>query len=415
VVWLAAQGGFVKSTNFYSSILAGNTPTWSEFILPDADSDGNSNIDGTHAVWVNPVDPTLVLTSALQQMWRSTDGGASWIEVTIDLKSSYRSTVVGIVQDPVNGTLYTAYHYLEGSPSASIGGGVLASNDNGQTWTDLGMPNVPASSLTVDSMGRLLIGVGTESDIDISLRGVYIFDGATWVQRGEASTDELYGKQITDVYYESALDRVYVTYGPSNGAVGGGVLVSKDSSTSWSTWDTFSEELSGDIWPRSITAADGGQTIYIASMRPAGTGYILKCDDSGKSCGTLYKGLIDESFNDIIFDDFVSAGTGLFRYKSKAKLAVTKQEKLEYQYQITGILTDNTTGEKLNKKTMQLFKKIGGKYKFIKHQKTKAGKVTFTVGGGNYQLRWKPSKSDDIATYTSIVKSQIIKLSSAKD
>lgn len=415
VVWLAAQGGFVKSTNFYSSILAGTAPTWSDFILPDTDSNDNSNIDNTDAVWVDPVDPNLVLAVALQSMWRSTDGGITWTRVTIDLESSNRSRVVGIVQDPNSGTLYIAYYFSEGPATAPLGGGVLASSDAGVTWTNLALPNVPASALTIDSAGRVVVGVGTENDTDVSVRGVYVFDGSSWVQRGLASTDELYGKQITDVYYEATLDRVYATYGPSNDQVGGGVLVSTTSADAWTTWSQFSTALPEDAWPRSVATADAGKTVYIASMRPAGTGYIFKCDDTGKSCGTFYTGLIDESFHDIIFDDFVSAGTGIFRYKSKAKLAAVKKEMQEYQYSIAATLTDSTTKEKLNKKVVRLFKKTHGKYVLVDKQKTRKGKVQFTVGGGKYQLRWKPRSSDDVATYPKLVKSKILKFASAKD
>src|SRR3989339_1777352 len=407
VLWLATLGGFVKSENFNTALSSGGQPTWSDFIKPDEDENGNSNIDGTDAVWVDPANSDVVLVSALGRMWRSVDAGTTWTEVEYD-----GSNVTDFVQD-FDGNLYLTYRN-------NSEGGVYQSTDNGVTWTDLAMPVAPANAITVDGDNHLIVGVGIEQDNAGAHRGLYFYDGSSWSQITEDSSHPLYGRLVNDVLCVSETGYTYAAVAdaaPDNGTNGslyGGLFLSNDSVT-WDSWSQVSDGLMNDMWAQSLASEDDGQFIYVSSARPAGTGYVFKCDFTGENCGTYYEGLIDEYYNALLFDDFVSVGTGMYRYESKATLTLQKLKKKQHnKYRLRATLTDNATSASLNSRTVKLMYKLkaSGKYKMLKKQKVKNGKTVFLVRKrGFYQLRWKPVSDVDTSAYSSVVeKSGILRI-----
>lgn len=385
VVWLAAQGGFAKSENFASSIAAGTAPTW-EFPINQ-----NETVNTGDAVWVDPDQSNIVVAGASGTLFRTEDSGTTWSEGATGLDASNGSIFIDIVNySGTSSVLYASYQYTEGgSNNDEVGGGVLQSTDGGITWTDLGMPNVPAGPLAVDSTGQLLVGVGVEQTSAEAMRGIYLYDGSNWTQ--------LYsqGVLINALVYSSDTNTVFAV---SSGAdMGGGVYKSTDSGT-WSQWSIVGgDTIPSDFWGQNVAInTKNSDQIFVSTARPSGTGYIYSCIISTDTCAIYYTGLKDETFNTMIFDGLVTgSNTGLYSYQSKAKLHLSKQSG---QRQLIVTLKDKVTNAALNSRTIKLYRKSKktGTFKFVEKKTIKHGEATFTVGakGGIYQARWHATKAD---------------------
>lgn len=101
---------------------------------------GPYNVGGrTRALAIDKMDENIILAGGISGgMWRSSNGGASWIKVT---GASQNHSVTAIAQDPQNPTTwyYSAGEGVGNSASASfsapyVGNGVYKSTDNGLTW-----------------------------------------------------------------------------------------------------------------------------------------------------------------------------------------------------------------------------------------------------------------------------------------
>jgi photosystem II stability/assembly factor-like uncharacterized protein len=135
----------------YRSDDGGNTSPW-------ADKSTGLPSRAVSSLWVDPADADQVLISvggllstgfpggsAAQSVYRSTNGGNSWTDVSGDLPTI---TANAVVADPSSATTY----YL------ATDGGVYRTTDGGVHWLpfDNGIPNVPIADLTVDSSLKIL-------------------------------------------------------------------------------------------------------------------------------------------------------------------------------------------------------------------------------------------------------------------
>lgn len=398
-VWLAAYGGFVKSENFTSSITAGITPTWSDFIQP------TEGIDGTSAVWVKPNDQNVVLAT-MTSLYKSTDSGDSWSTISTGTSGE---TLSDFAYDADSGTLYLGYKQEEGT----VGGGVLMSTDFGDTWTDLGMTSAPVNAVTFDAADNILLAaVGSEQSSTKEQRGMYVYDGTTWTHLGDNSSEPLFKKLVSDVLYAPVTGYAYAAVADigTDSGFHGGLFMSHDGANSWATWTQMTDGLAEDMWGISLAAETNGQSIYVASARPAGTAYIYKCVYDGSSCGTYYTGLVDENLNGMLFDDFVTVGTGMYRYKSKATLKLKNMGIKNEKFSLRSTLKDATTGQVVKGQKLKLYRKKNGVYVRVKKNvvtKTNSnGRLVFHVSkAGTYQVRWTPQKTQMIAAYKHLTKS----------
>ncbi|MBI2411002.1 MAG: hypothetical protein HYV32_03895 [Candidatus Kerfeldbacteria bacterium] len=406
VVWLAAQGGVAKSENFSSSIAAGGSPTWTFPIYPDAGPGEVSNISSTSAIWMDPTNADVVIAAVGTAVYRTDDGGTTWTAVDVDIKDEYRGIVTEIIQDAPNNILYLSYRYQEGTDGQTVGGGVYMSEDNGETWTDLGAPDVPVISLGVDADGKLLAGLGSELESDAAMRGLYLYDGSTWTFLSSDSSHLTYGQMVNDIVYIPAADRFVIVAGETNS---GGVFTSNDSND-WADWEEIGNGLPTDFWGQAVTQdPTGAQAVYVSTARPAGTGYIYKCSAASSSedagCDLYYTGLIDEQFETLLFDGLLSGSTlGIFAYQSKANVTLAKKKLRKHQFRLTARVKDSVTEKSLNGRSVQFFAKAkNGQYKIFAKKKIKKGKAILTVTQNSkqqqFQLRFRPKTDADQETY----------------
>lgn len=382
VAWVASYGAFVKATNFKRTT-RGRLPTWT---VPTQPAD---NIQATDAVWVHPTSTDTVLVAVGGEVYRTTNGGTSWSSVS----TGGSGNVNDFAYDAENDIVYVAHATA----------GVFKSTDTGATWSTTSLTNA-ATALAVDGNGNVLAGMGTEDTTDAAGLGIYMYDGSSWTQLSSTGFDSSW---VSDVMYVSATDSVYVGTTDSDGM--GTVYRSKDS-TDWSAWKAMTD-LPEDLYGPTLAAEDNGLMFYVGSTRPAGTGYIYKCTATGKKCGVYYTGLVDETFDNMIFDDFVTVGSGMYRYESKATLTLKKLSKKKAgKHQLRATLKDTVTGKNLKNKKIKLLRKSGATFKRVKAQKVKRtnakGKATFGVRKkGQYKVRWVPQKSIESAAYTTRVNS----------
>lgn len=408
IVWLAAYGGFAKSENFASSLAAGETPDWTYPIAPDADEDGASSITNTETIWVDDADPNTVIAVA-DQVYRSEDGGESWVIISVPTTTKPK----GIVEDEDNDLLYGLINYSSGD---SKGGGVIMSNDQGESWTDLEMNDAPANDLAIDSNGNLVVGVGDEFEETAAKRGLYYYDGSSWSHLSEDSEHETYNEIVNAVLYLETRDVMVAATGATDS---GAIYVSTDSED-WSEWSN-THAVTDNFWGSDLAPDPVDPDLFFASSaRPEGAGQIYKCSLSDV-CGLYYTGLVGENFNTLFFDGLLSGSNlGVFSYSSKSTVTLKKEKKGKNKYKLTARIKDTATNEKLNKRWVKFYRKVGkGKYKFHKKKKTKKDKTTLVVKKRKkvnyYQARFKPKKIKDVASYGNTrVKSSRIKIPKKK-
>jgi len=380
VVWLAAQGGLAKTTNFTAA-----NPTWSFPILPSPSAASAS------AVWVNPSNSNIVLAGALTNLYRSTDGGNTWSDVSGGLTSE---NVKDIVSSDGN-TIYAGW-----------GGGVLKSTDGGASFSNTGLANVPVNALAIGSDGSVYAGAGKEFDSTASTRGIYKYNGSSWTQLSGAS-----GQLVNDVLVVGS--SIFAAGGETNQ---GGVFVSKDAGASWSE---LKKGLPSDGWFKSLARESGTGNLYVSTSRPAGTSYIYKSMDNGQTWGLFFTGLKDEGFNALLFDKLVSgSNTGLYSYKSKAGLSLSSKPKIVKKGRRASLkvtLKDAATKKALKRRVVVLYKKVIKKKKVGKKWRNVAkwqrvrkarlnakGQATIKALLGKaevFQVQWKPSSKSDKNNY----------------
>lgn len=422
IVWLAVQGGFAKTENFYSALQAGNDPIWEYPIYPDVTGDEDSNVDSGTLAWLHPENADIVITGQDSAFWRSTDGGDTWSELSIAVESESRSSTGAIAYDAENDIAYIGYYYSEGGDGDDVGGGVLKSTDNGATWTDLNMDNAPANPLAVDANGGLLVGLGVEMDETTDYRGLNYYDGSSWTRVTSSSSHPLAGKWVKDLMYVPATDTMFASVGVSANELGG-LFVSTDSENGWQEWSQVTNGIPGDFWGQGLGVEPGvGGSVYAATARPAGTGSIYKCKKDGSKCDTFYTGLKDEVFSDLLFDGLLSGSSaGLFEYKSKVTLGLKKkqfaansEQKAEGKVKLVATLKDATLNGKLKNRPVQLWRKKGknGTWKKVRTKRTNnKGKAKFVVRRRSkkhnfYQVRFKPKSAKDKEEYKAVTRSR---------
>ncbi len=378
VVWLAVQGGFAKSINYLTATNAGIDPTW-EYPITTGGPDGSGV-----AVWVDQTDAYHVVVSGGGISY-STDGGDTFTEAITDVSGQISVTEI----DDWDGTLYAAY-------SSDSGGGVMVSTDAGIHWTDLAMPSAAVQSIIPTGDG-VIAGLGSEQDSTASKRGIYMYEDGTWTHMTSDPDHILYGAIVNDLLVtptNSAL--VAVTSGEGMEGI---IAVSNDYGATWTK--VGGDDIPNDFWGQglALSTVDDDQ-IFASTARPAGTGYIYTCSLSKDTCDIYYTGLVDETFNAMLFDGLISgSNVGLFTYQGKAALAIKKLKNKKHKQRLRVVLSDKATTKVLNDRRVKLYRKKLGKKKFsfFKKGKMKNGKVVFKFKKkvkGTFQARWAAGGSD---------------------
>ena len=151
---------------------------------------GPDNVGGRTRALVIDKDnnQTLYAGGVSGGIFKSVNGGQSWIPITDDLDNM---AIVSMVQAP-NGDLYAGtgeglYSFPSGttSGSAKLGGGIFKSTDDGQTWSVLSSTVPTNANSDWTSVGELMADPNNSNRIYACTRGgIRSTDdgGATWIE-----------------------------------------------------------------------------------------------------------------------------------------------------------------------------------------------------------------------------------------
>ncbi|MEW6407914.1 MAG: hypothetical protein AB1465_04445 [Patescibacteria group bacterium] len=409
VVYIAANGGLGKTTNFTSG-----TPDW-QYPLPGT---GDAT---AYAVWVKPDNPDVVLFGDHNLIKKSTDGGATWTAVT-HLGGPDNNPGPGNITEIISlpGDDKTIFASLKNDDLARTDSGyVFKSTDGGDSWTNLHMSdNWPVSSLAVAKNGDVYAGVSS-GDADVSL-GIYKYSNGDWEKLKKAPSASV-SSVLADP--ENA-DVIYAAVGGSKGSPqGGGLYKSTDAGA---TWDNISNNKGSgladvhNLDTLTVQTSTSPNTLYLSGQDGKTlNGAIYKSSDAGKTWGKFYTGLKQEGFYALMFDGLAAGNDrGLYGIKGKVKVAAkanAKKVKRGQKAVFTVALKDAATKKKLAKRQVTLYKKVGKskRWKLVKKFKTnKKGKAVISAKAKKktiFQFRFKPKKKSDKAEYT-LSKSKKIKI-----
>lgn len=376
IVAIGANGGIALTTNFTSG-----DPDW-EYPIDV------HNGDSVYAVWIDPnnTDHMVVGTSSF---YYTDDGGSTWSEAT----GSFNGTVWDIVPSRVtDGTLYAVWQNLD--LDGDDFGGVMKSEDNGESWTDLGFKNDwPAAEISVASDDTLYVGTGG----DLSPARVVVYDGSTWTVLGNIFGDV----PLTSVVVDPADDnRLFVT--SENNDSEGGLFLSEDAGT---TWTQITDGLDGVYNLATLTVQSStSETYYVTGQNGASlNGVIYKSVDNGVTWNLYYTGLKQEGFYALFYDGLLLGNDrGLYSIHSRAKMRKLLKTKTTDTTTIKISLRDAASNKRLSYQRIKVLRKKNGNWQHYKSKVTnQKGIVRIKAASSikRIKLQWVP-KNQKAEEYT---------------
>jgi hypothetical protein len=173
----------------------------------------------TRALGIDVLDTNIIMAGGVTGgMWRSTDGGASWLKTTA---AAQIQSVSCITQDTRPGKENTWYYgtgenygIVSGTSFSALvsGDGIFKSTDNGQSWTQLpstiaDVPQTYSLSGTFKQVNRIVIDPTATGDV--VLAAVYngimrsADGGTTWMNVLGADTGATQAIEYTDIQVSS--------------------------------------------------------------------------------------------------------------------------------------------------------------------------------------------------------------------
>jgi len=166
-VYAASNGGVFKSTD------AG--ATWSVASSGLLTLAANNEWASVTVIALDPQNTNTLYAGTTNGLFKSTDGAASWRVANSGLPPNFFFHALAV--DPKNsGTVYAASNLC--GPRFPSGSGVFKSTDGGANWDELTVPLAPLScpvSLAIDPQNPSTVYAGTERGVFKSLDG-----GASW-------------------------------------------------------------------------------------------------------------------------------------------------------------------------------------------------------------------------------------------
>lgn len=380
IVWLGANGGIARTTNFTS-----DSPDWEYPILPTETS-------GTiYAVWVKPSNGLYAVTGSSNFFYYTTDGGDTWTQADAP---DFSGNVDAIVQSPTDAQTLYALYVNSSLTEDAYNGGVMKSTDTGKTWEEMDFPSTLAGgdiAVAVQSgVDVVYVGVGPGGTDN----GIYTYQDNTWAQL-DADFNEFYVNNLLVHPEDGSI--IFASFEAESTV--GSLYRSLDKGE---TWEQLSEGLGNTNHLGPMAAQTGDTTtLYLAGQDgDGGEGMLYKSTDSGETWSEFYQGKKQEFFYDLLFDGLVSGNDrGVFNLKSLGKVVLKKKSLGEGDYKLTVILKDASTKDLLVEKKMRIFKKPKGKaWREVQVKETNDnGVAKFMVHGKKgvkFKAVWKPSSAD---------------------
>lgn len=390
VVWLGANGGLAKTTNFTDDTIEWDYPI---------STDGNAS--SIYAVWVKPNDAQYVVTGSSNFLYYTEDGGTTWVQADAP---DFTGTVDHIIQSPNDDdTLYALYVNTSLIEDA-YNGGVFMSTDAGQTWTELNFPTTLAGGAIAvannDGSDLLYVGIGLGG----SETGIYMYNGVDW-EKLEADFGEFY---VNDLLVDPEDNSTILASFEAESTVGS-LYKTTDAGDNWEQI-TDGLDSSNHLGVMATQPGDTS-TLYLAGQDGGtdadtfGDGVLYKSTNGGDSWSVYYRGKKQEFFYALLFDGLIAGNDrGVFDLKSLGKM-VLKSKKKAQTYRVTVTLKDAATSRLLKNKKLTVYRKKNTNAAWKKVQTVKTttnGKAKFTVpkkSGSKIKVVWKP-KAADRAEYT---------------
>ncbi len=209
-------------------------------------------------------DATLFASSATGGLFRSTDGGDNWTNLsTLSLDVQTRAV-----------RLSPRFDLDQTVVAIGIDGGVYKSTDRGDTWTPLPDPVAPAGSARLEDTGVHAVGDPTpksviafspnyfvDQTLFVALEGQGLFRSANGGNNWTPIGGEMAGLEITSLVLAPAFVYTRLMYA---GTFGGGVYISLNAGTTWFPINTglASQTVTG------LTRAPGflsNRTLYLST------------------------------------------------------------------------------------------------------------------------------------------------------
>ncbi len=274
--------------------------TWTS-IGPRPTLSGSSIVAGrVVSLAIDPRDSSVVYAgSATGGVWKTTDAGANWTQLTDDQPALASGSIALDPQNP--DIVYVGTGELSFSGDSYHGAGILKSEDAGATWR-----NIPGPFAEVIEVRRGTAAIGSLAvhplQTNIILAGAY-FRGLDnqprsgvyrSVDAGETWTPMpvLPGAAGIDVVFDATGTVAYASLGYYNGAPANGAYASFDAGETWTSINgTLPAQLpNGTGVGRLALALDpndsSAQTLYAAAAPPNTSGALLgvyKTVDGGQS------------------------------------------------------------------------------------------------------------------------------------
>ena len=240
-----------------------------------------------NSIVVDPTNPSVIyLAAATGGVWKSTDGGVSWVAKT-DAQCSL--AMGSVVLDPVNPSIvYAGTGEQNFSADSFYGCGVLRSSDGGNTWTRLG-GGIFSTATGGATISRVIVdpsGAGT-------LTASKVFAATSFGLYRSADSGQTWTNTLNGIITDLAIDPVnsntlYAAVGSIFGAAENGVYKSVDNGVTWT-------KLAGGFPAANVgrvvlsVAPSASSTIYAAAQNSTNFQLlgIFKSTDSGATWAQL--------------------------------------------------------------------------------------------------------------------------------
>ncbi len=195
-----------------------------------------------HDIEAVPTNPsTLYVAAASGGLWRSTNQGHTWTNLTDHLPVSTFGDVALAPSDP--SIVYAGTGEQNNRQSTSWGNGVYRSTDGGDSWNHMGLAETRhIGKVEVDPRDPDVVFVAALGNLwaPSQERGVFrsTDGGATWdkvlfVDAQTGAVDLVMDPQNPDVMYAATYQRLRRAWGFNGGGPGSGVYKTSDGGNSW--------------------------------------------------------------------------------------------------------------------------------------------------------------------------------------
>jgi photosystem II stability/assembly factor-like uncharacterized protein len=238
-----------------------------------------------------PSDPMTYYQGGVGSgMWKSTDGGERWVNISDDTFGTSSVGAIAVAESDPN-VVYVGMgeHAIRGVMT-SHGDGVYRSTDAGRSWSRLGLENTrQISRIRVHPSDPDLVYVAAQGMAygESEDRGIYRSSdgGSTWVKvlfvGPTASASELAMDPTNPrILYASFWDHVRYPWYVKSGGDGSGFWKSKDGGD---TWTKISEGLPEVLGKTAIDLSPSDPSRVWAMVEADPGGGLYRSDDSGES------------------------------------------------------------------------------------------------------------------------------------